>query len=295
MELRHLRYFVAVAEEMNVHRAAARLHISQPPLSLAIQQLEEEIGTSLFTRQGRGIQITRAGETLLEKACAILEQARQAAETTRLVGEGKSGTLKIGFISSAISGILQQTVAAYRSACPDVILHLEQSVSSQMEQRLLAREIDIGLIRLPEYISDEIDVQEAAKESWMAALPARHPLAKKKNVRIPDLASERLIFYPRWNSPAGYDAMMQLFERHGVTPHIHQEAPEQMTIAALVAAGMGIGLVPECMARLRLPGIIHKPIAGTRNKTGFAFIARKDGELLVKSFLSVAKNAMTGA
>jgi DNA-binding transcriptional LysR family regulator len=124
MELRHLRYFVAVAEEMNIHRAAERLNISQPPLSLSIQQLEQEVGAELFTRKGRGIQITRAGEVFLERARFILAQSKEAAKEACAIGQGQRGTLKVGFISSAVTGILQETISPFQKKYPDIRLDI---------------------------------------------------------------------------------------------------------------------------------------------------------------------------
>lgn len=292
MELRHLRYFVVVAEEMNMHRAAARLHISQPPLSLAVRQLEEDIGAALFTREGRGIQITRAGEAFLKKARKILEESHQATEEARQIDSGKTGTLKIGFISSAVTGILQQSVAAFRQSTPDVVLTMEQGVAGRIEKELLAGNVDVGIVRIPHYHSNEIAIHEITREAWVLALPTRHPLTRKKEIRFSNLAGHPLIFYPRWNGPASYDDVMGLFKKHDVMPNIVQEAPEQMTIAGLVAAQIGIGIVPACMAKIKVAGITHKPLAGTKNKTGFAFLTRKEEDSLVKSFLSTAKDAM---
>lgn len=287
MELRHLKYFVAVAEEMNVHRAAARLNISQPPLSLTIKQLEEEIGAALFTREGRGIQITRAGEIFLVEARKILADTVQARQKARDSHDGVVGTLKIGFVSSSISGILQSSVSAYKKEYPDVVLDIVQSTNTNIPAQLMKRDIDIGILRLPESAPDTLEMKTVWKESWFAALPDKHILSKKSEIRIEDLADQRIIFYPRSNTPIGYDDVMSLFTDKGIHPHIYQEATEQMTIAGLVASGMGIGIVPECMANIKIPGVRHRPIAHTKNRTGFAFVFRKENDLLVKNFCSL--------
>lgn len=287
MELRHLRYFTVVAEEMNMHRAAERLHISQPPLSLSIKQLEEEIGVELFTREGRGIQITRAGQLYLDHARKILADTKIAAEQARKSHFGIVGCLKIGFVSSTVSGVLQTTVAAFKKKYPGIILEIRQSTNFSIPQQLLDREIDVGILRLPEHLPSTLAVTEISRESWCIAIPERHPLSAQESVSIKDLSGYNLIFYPRWNSPGGYDDVMTMLRDGGIEPQIYQEATEQMTIAGLVAANMGVGIVPECMAKIKVPGVTHRPIKKTKGKTGFAFVARPDRDLLVENFLKM--------
>ncbi len=125
---------------------------------------------------------------------------------------------------------------------------------------------------------------ETARESWCAALPEGHGLAKQDAVSLKELAAERLIFYARWNSPAGYDDVIEMFKEKNVTPLIYQEATEQMTIAGLVASGMGIGIVPECMSRIKIPGVVHRKIKNTKNRTGFIFLSRKEKDVFVENF-----------
>ena len=289
MELRHLRYFVAVAEEMNVHRAAQRLNISQPPLSLTIKQLEEEIGAELFTREGRGIQITRAGKIYLTHARKILADTDDAAEQARQSHQGITGTLRIGFISSSITGVLQRTVAAYKKKYPGVLLDMQQSNNSAIPLLLEDGRIDVGIMRIPESLSEKFRVQEIERECWCVALPERHRLEAQDQVSIKELDGERLIFYPRWNSPLGYDDVINMFKEKGVTPYIYQEATEQMTIAGLVASGMGIGIVPECMSRIKIPGVSHRKIRNTKNRTGFAFVSSRERDTLAENFLRMGR------
>lgn len=287
MELRHLRYFVAVAEEMNIHRAAARLNISQPPLSLSIQQLEAEIGVPLFTREGRGIQITRAGENYLVRARQILADSKKAGEEARQLHQGIAGTLKIGFVSSAITGILQKSVSAYKKRYPNVSLQINQSVSSRMGDELLNKEIDVAILRIPEDVAPGLKLIRQTSESWFVALPKDHPLTAKKEIRVKDLQKEKLIFYPRSNTAPGYDDVMNIFREKNVTPDFVQEATEQMTIAGLVGAGMGLGIVPECMASVKIANVVHRPLEGTKNRTGFAFVVRDEDDALVRQFLEM--------
>lgn len=285
MELRHLRYFVTVAEEMNVHSAAKRLHISQPPLSLSIKQLEEEIGTLLFERKGRSIYITRAGKNFLNEAKKILKDVDTAKNTTKLIGSGKKGVLKIGFISSSITGVLQDIVKASRKSNPEIILELEQAVAGPLETRILSGQYDIGIDRYPIKNLEGLTSQRLTKEGWSAVFPIKHPFAKLKSVSINQLAKENLVFYPYYNSPLGHSSIMGLFDKKGLTPHIVQEAPEQMTIAALVASGIGVGIVPACMANIEMAGISHRHIQGTTDMTGFSLLRRDEEDRLVQNFI----------
>lgn len=289
MELRHLRYFVVVAEEMNIHRAAKRLNISQPPLSVTIQQLEEELDASLFKREGRSIKITRAGENFYNRAKEILKNVEDVSNETKQINDGKTGKLKIGFISSAVTGVLQELVSAHRKHYPDIVLDIQQFGGANIIDGITQGALDVGIERLPVYLPEGVNKENIVKEGWCVAIPKNHPLSKKKHVHVTDLRDENLIFYPRWNSPASYDDVMALFAKNDVVPNIVQEAPEQMTIAGLVAAGMGIGIVPECMSRLPIKNIVHKPLAGTKSKTGFSLIYKNSADILIEQFLDLAK------
>jgi len=290
MELRHLRYFVAVAEEVNIHRAAERLHISQPPLSVAIQQLEEELQTPLFTREGRNIHITKAGEFFLIEARHILTQVEQSCFQTKQVGEGKAGLIKIGFISSSVTGILQQLVSQYKKLYPDVQIDLKQYSGDRVINKISNKEIDVGIERFPINLPNDLKMEIMIKEAWFAAINKNHPLSKKKIIKVTDLKNEPLIFYPRWNSPASYDDVIDIFTNKKITPNIVQEATEQMTIAALVASDVGIGIVPEAMKKVKVNNVVHRPIEGTKNRTGFGVISRQENDVLVHQFLDMAKD-----
>jgi DNA-binding transcriptional LysR family regulator len=156
-----------------------------------------------------------------------------------------------------------------------------------MAEQVLNGEIDVGLLRVPEYFPKNIYVQELSKESWFVAVHKNHSLARMAQINIKNIAKENLIFYPRYNNPAGYDDVMEMFRANGVKLNIYQEAPEQMTIAGLVAAGMGVAIVPECMARIKVNGVVHRPLQEGRGRTGFAIICRKENDILVKQFLSI--------
>ena len=289
MELRHLRYFVAVAQEMNIHRAAERLNISQPPLSVTIQQLEAELGVALFNREGRGIQITRAGSNFLSKARDILANVEDACHHVQEIESGIVGTLRVGFISSAVTGLLQNVVMAHRKAHPKVTLELEQSVGSRIEQQVRDKKIDIGFVRYPVSIASDLNVLKVSTESWYAALPQDHALSKKKQLSIEDLHEQAMIFYPRWNAPEGYDDLIRRLDEANVKPNIILETSQQMTIAGLVGSGMAMALVPQCMFNIKVPNVIHRPVLGMEECTGFCIVTRKEDDKLVAQMLDIIK------
>ncbi len=290
MELRHLRYFIAVAEEMNIHRAAERLNISQPPLSVTIKQLEQEIGTLLFTREGRSIQITSAGTNFLEHAKKIIEHSKFAMSETKEIGEGRKGTLKIGFVSSAVTGIFQNSVYAFRRQNKDVSIITKQLINNLLSQNLINKTIDIGIGRYPEEFPSDIAVYKATRESWIVAMGSQHPFTKKKKVYIEDFKQHCLHFYPRWNSPTGYDDIATLFKSHGVPFEPVIDATEQTAIAGLVASGRGLAVVPACMSKIKFPGVVHRPLVGAEDRSGFVFLTRKESDILVDKFLDIIQN-----
>lgn len=287
MDLRHLRYFLCVAEEENIHRASKRLNISQPPLSMAIKQLEEDIGTLLFLREGRGIKLTRAGEVFLNDARKILSDVNNAKHTAFNIGHGIEGTLKIGFVSSAVTGILQRSVMQFKNLYPNIIIDLHQSKNSLISAQLLSKEIDIGILRLSENLPNGVNIRYQEPEGWCAALRNNHPLAHQKFVKFEDFNQQDIVFYPRENSPTGYDEMMNTLKKRNIEIKSIQEATEQMTIAGLVAAGAGIGIVPACMSKIKMEGIVHIPIKNTEKSTSLAIVSRDKEDLIIDNYVSL--------
>ena len=287
MELRHLRYFTAVAEELNFHKAAERLHISQPPLTVAIQQLEDDIGAPLFIREKRRIHLTPAGRMFLDKTYSILEQVDDASENARNIAAGKSGTLRICFVSSSITGFLQNTVQKFVRKYPDVRLEMKQGTHARIMNWMEDGTIDIGLVRTPMDITHEYALHSYSKLSYIVALPKSHPLAKRKTIRIPDLKDEKLIIYPRRVSPTEYDHVMSMFMDEGQTQEIGQGAIEQHTILSLVSVGLGFAIMPESMKSFGIPGMCFKPLSGVKQRTGQAVLTRKSPDILVQNFLDI--------
>ena len=288
MELRHLRYFVCVAEQLNFRRAASMLNISQPPLSMQIRDLEYELGCTLFVRQQRKVTLTDAGRLFLPKARAILQEAANAKRDVLLAKQGIVGRMSIRFMSSAVTGKLQDIVSRYKARFPDVLLDLEQSTVDIIRDDVRRGDIDIGVIRLPAYTPEDIEAVTIMKESYFVALPKGHALAKKKEISVRDMAQMGMVIYPRNTVSGSYDDIMELFASEGVVPNIVQTAVEQLTIAGLVATGMGYSIVPECMVHIKVPGVVHRPLKGGRNRTGMALIFRRDAGALIRNFVKIA-------
>jgi len=264
VELRHLRYFVAVAEERHITRAAERLGIQQPPLSQQIRALEAELGAPLLRRHPRGVELTQAGEVLLTEARTVLEQVERAVTATRRAGRGEAGRIGLGFTSSAsFHPLVPAMVRAYRDAYPLVALSLEESGTSELVDALVQQRLDAAFVRSPIGAAPGIAVHSILEEPMVAALPAgsllaiaraRHPLP------LAALAGEIFILYRRPLGPGLYDAIIAACQRAGYSPNIGQEAPRMLATLSLVAAGLGVTLVPQSMRRLRVHGVIYRRI-----------------------------------
>ena len=292
MELRHLRYFVAVAEEMNFHRAAERLFISKPPLSLQIKQLEEEIGTKLFIREKKRIQLTNAGDLFLQRARDILRRADNAVLEAKGMAGGVTGKLTIDYVSSAIMGYLQNAVKKYRAQYPDVHIDLKQSYNAKILDDLLHERIDLGINRLPMDIPPTVQMHGLIEEPYCFALPENHPLAHKDKLCISNLKDDGLIIFPRYVAPAHYDAIINLYTVRGITPKIAIEVIDQDTIAALVASGLGIAIVPACMRTVSVPGVIHVDAKNMQRKSRMATLSTLNPSVQAQNFIACLDEAI---
>ena len=266
MELRHLRYFVAVAEERHITRAADRLGIQQPPLSQQIRALEAELGAPLLRRHPRGVELTQAGEVLLTEARTVLEQVERAVTATRRAGRGEAGRIGLGFTSSAsFHPLVPAMVRAYRDAYPLVALSLEESGTSELVDALVQQRLDAAFVRSPIGAAPGIAVHSILEEPMVAALPAGSPLAiarARHPLPLAALAGEIFILYRRPLGPGLYDAIIAACQRAGYSPNIGQEAPRMLATLSLVAAGLGVTLVPQSMRRLRVHGVVYRTIEG---------------------------------
>ncbi|WP_459614711.1 LysR family transcriptional regulator [Bordetella sp. 2513F-2] len=263
MELRHLRYFVAVAEELHFTRAAARLGIGQPPLSLQIQQLERELGTPLLLRLPRGIALTEAGAQFLDDARQILANAERAIDTARRLGRGERGFITIGFTASAVfHPYLPRAIRAYRDRYPEVRIQLTESTTQSLVSGLRSGEVDVAFVRPPYPLDPGHAAERVLDAPMLAALPPGHRLCRKRAVAMRDLADEDFVLYPRPVGAGLYDAILGACQRAGFVPRVSQEAPQMASIISLVAAGVGIALVPAAMRHMGAEGIEYRPVRG---------------------------------
>lgn len=260
IELRHLRYFIAVAEELHFGHAAARLNISQPPLSQQIQILEQQIGARLFARTNRSVSLTEAGRQFLADSRQILTQVDDAAARAARLHQGETGELRIGFTSSApFIKAVSDTLSTFRRRYPDV--HIQTRETNTREQIVPLNEgaLDLGLMRntqLPETLIWE----RVLREPLLAMVPRDHPLASQPRVSLRELAREPFVFFDPHVGTGLYDDILGLLRRYDLTPTIAQEVGEAMTIIGLVAAGLGVSILPASFRRVQLSEMCWLPI-----------------------------------
>ena len=245
MELRHLRYFLAVGEEQHYGRAARRLRVAQPALSRQIQDLEEELGFKLFERLPRGVKLSAAGQLFLGEARRILREVNEAAARAARVARGQSGTLRVGFTESASwRGVVPESFRRFREMQPDAELQLQPSPSLVQLDALRSGRLDAGFVFNMPKTDPELDARSVAIERIELAVPTSHPVAKLKQVRLRELAGAPFVWFPRREAPALYDRLMRECFRGGLkSPRIVQEGQDEATILSLVATGLGIGWV----------------------------------------------------
>lgn len=292
MELRHLRYFIAVAEEQNIGRAAARLHISQPPLTRQIQQLEEELGVQLFIRTPRGMELTPAGELLLEEARNIRAVVEQATERTQRAGQGKLGRLDVGIFGSAILDIIPRVLAEFRAAYPEVKVVLHSMNKSEQIEALRQRRIDLGFNRVLTPLPD-IASELVTTESLLLAISADHPLAGHAVVPFAALAEHPLVMFPTGSRPSFIDRVIGLCQQVGFVPQISQEVGDVVSAVALVANGFGACLVSESTSVLALPGVVYRPLSGLPENARIdlsGIYRRDDHSPILASLLQVVRD-----
>lgn len=261
-DLWQLRYFMAVAEHLHFGRAAAALHISQPPLSRAIRSLEERLGVALFVRNRRRVELTAAGARLLEEARRTLSQLEHAVLELRGMASGERGRLRIGFVSLADYGVLPRLLKAYKSARPGVQLALREMLSPEQSTALAAGELDFGLLLPPVPESEGLEHLVVQRERFVAALPARHRLAAPRGpIAMSELAGESFVMVPREIAPGLYDIVSGLAARAGFSLNVAQEAIQMQTVVSLVSSGLGAAVVPGSLANLGRRGVVYRRIA----------------------------------
>ncbi len=285
MELRHLRYFVAVARELHFTRAAETLGIGQPPLSQQIQQLEQEIGAQLFLRDRRGVSLTEAGNAFLVDAQLVLEGAERAKESARRIARGEIGAISIGFtVSASIHPFVPRLIRTYRQRYPGVAVTLYEQTTVDSVERVRNGTIDLAFIRAPTADAPGVQVDTILSEPMLAVVSSLHPLANKKAIALKQLAGEPFIMYPRKVGIGIYDSVFEACERAGFTPTVRLEAPQLTSIITLVAAGMGVSVVPATMSQLQAEGVCYLPLIGDAPLANLAIAYRTRGPSMALSY-----------
>lgn len=258
MELRHLRYFRAVAEELHFGRAAERLHIAQPPLSQQIRQLERAVGVTLLTRSTRKVELTPAGEAYLKRSVAILDAVDDAGEQARRVAQGIEGHLAIGCVGSATYSVLPRLVRALRDQLPRVEIDVRGEMLAPAQlTALLAGDIDIALLR-PPIDNPAVRSETLRRDRLIAALPAEHPLAQRDHLKIVDLRNEDFIAHAGQGRSVMGGLLTGICADAGFAPRVRHEVSETSTLVTLVAAGLGVAIVPAPTADLDIAGVTYR-------------------------------------
>lgn len=257
IELRHFRYFLAVAEQLHFGRAAEQLHMAQPPLSTQIRQLEELLDAQLFIRSKRKVELTEAGRVFRQEAEAVLEAVHRAVQTAQQASQGVLGRLRLGFASSAPFGVFPQVLRRYREHYPNVVLELQELGSAEQLLAMQERRLDLGFVRLPAKATN-IRVEPIDREAIIMALPEDHRLARQPQLQLEDFKNDPFVIFPRHEGPGLYDRLINLCLQAGFTPQIVQEVGQMHAIVGLVGAGLGVSLVPESLQTVHARGVHYR-------------------------------------
>ncbi len=290
-EMWQLRYFIALAEKLHFGRAAAALHISQPPLSRAIRALEERVGVPLFARTRRRVELTPEGARLLEEARRVQAQLERVCGELRGMAAGEQGRLRIGFVSLADYGVLPALLKDFKAARPGVALALREMLSPDQGAALIAGELDFGLLLPPVQEAPLLDHVVVQRERFVVALPARHRLARRSGgLAVRELEGEPLVMVPREIAPGLYDIVAGLVQRAGLSLDVAQEAIQMQTVVSLVSSGLGAAIVPASVANLGRRGVAYREIADAHPKLDL-WLAWRRGALPAsgQEFLALAR------
>jgi DNA-binding transcriptional LysR family regulator len=295
MELKNLKSFVAVAEQLSFIRAARLLHLSQSALTEQIQKLEEELGVPLLLRDRRSVKLTAAGIVFLAEARATLARAAFCTRSTACSARGEVGRLRIGFVSSAALEIVPGIVVAFRSQFPAVSLDLTNLRTSSQVKALLSESIDVGFVRLP-LSHDQLTIRVIHREPLVVVLPHGHPLANEAQIRLVQLQNEQFVAYARRWAPGFYDAVIQMCTREGFSPEIVQETGEMYTAIALVGAGVGIAILPRSVVLAQSRNVLMKPLPSSLGLSEIAIAVRRfNNSPLIGSFIRAAEKFCSGS
>ncbi|HZN79274.1 MAG TPA: LysR family transcriptional regulator [Mycobacterium sp.] len=271
MELRHLRSFVAVAEELHFGRAAERLHIAQSPLSQQIQRLERQVGATLFERNRRKVELTEAGHAMLRHAREALAQADLAENAARTAAAGRAGLLRVGFLGSAALAILPRIVPPWRATAPDVALRLVEGSSGEHIRAVHDQRLDVAFVRPPATTAGLV-VYPVWHEPVVAVLPATSDLSRRERLRLRDLRDQPFVLFPRDSAPDFHDELTRACTRVGFTPAVAYECTAMPTVVGLVASGLGVALVPRSINSIGLDGVVYRELADAHPEARIAMV-----------------------
>ncbi|PLZ01030.1 LysR family transcriptional regulator [Burkholderia sp. WAC0059] len=278
MDLRRIRYFAVLAEELHFGRAAQRLNIAQPPLSQQIRVLEDELGARLFERSNRHVELTPAGKALLPEARALLAQAERAGTVALRAQRGELGELRVGFTSSAaFSTVIPRLIYAYRHRLPEVHLRLEELTTQQQLTAMLERRLEVAFVRGPDKpdLPPTLEATRLLQDSLVAVLPAGHALlAREGPLSVGALRDEAFVMYPSESGTGVYDQILSLCRRAGFAPRVTQEAKQAPTIVGLVAAGLGVSLVPASLQNINVNGVAYRPLRENAARSAMWLVLR---------------------
>ncbi len=292
MELRQLRQFVAVAEELHFRRAAMRLHMTQPPLTAAIRQLEELVGTKLLERNQHHVKLTAAGQRFLDEARITLAQADRTIAAARRAPQGISGILRFSSVSSANLGLLPYLLSRFRMEYPGIELHITSVTSLRQIELLKHGDVDLGLIMVPLQDSRTLDITVLGSEEVVLAVPAGHPVARMERVSVNMLAAERFIIYPAPENVEFEGILISACQRAGFYPRVALHASQMLTKLALVESGFGLTIVPGCMRKVCMPGVRYLQLCESKKPLRYtiALASRSNvNSQLVHAFISMAR------
>jgi DNA-binding transcriptional LysR family regulator len=275
VELRHLRYFVAVAEELHFGRAAQRLGIVQPALSKQIVALERELGVTLFVRSKRGVSITEAGQALYSETRDILQRVDHATDVAKLTDSGALGSLAIGFIGPAMWNILPPLMREHRDRVPEIHFRLYEMTSGPMIQQVRDRILDAGFIR-PFGHDQDLEIKTVWSEPFAIAMACDHPLAEQDVIDLADAADETFVLVSREGSPGLFDQCLALCQSYGFSPLAIQEGNTGGAMFGMVAAGLGVTLIPESADLVPWPGVAFRPLVKSELQLSLAVAYRRD-------------------
>ncbi len=289
MELRQIRSFLSVAETLHFGRTAELIHLSQPALSLQIRALEAEVGVRLLERNRRKTTLTPAGRAFRDAALAGVAQLDRAIRNARLAADGKLGLLRIGFISTAGSELLPDTIRAFRELNPEVEFSLRNILTAEQIQMLEAGALDIGFLRLPIGGHTQLEVATIHREPFVLVVPASHPLGTRKKVRLSEVAGQDFVMYDRKHAPGFHDQVFGMLRNAGIVPNVCQTAGEMPTLIALVAAGIGISILPTSAVKHNIAAVVACEIADPIPMSEIGLASAKDNDsAVVKNFRSLA-------